>query len=175
MPLALNYAWTSRSVKLTQPECKCLSNESRLGKYITNESKMEMRWIWKMQHKYTSSILYKYMKNVVLYTRYIVLKKHKKAWHRSTEIRKTYLTELVLEQKFMEQFVRFTLPKLHGCKFIGLVLMASALPCASSFGDIIVYFWRRWWRCFLSYGQLVLCRCFTTTHIIHPSKHIVQH
>lgn len=71
---------------------------------------------------------------------YIVLKKHKKAWHRSTEIRKTYLTELVLEQKFMEQFVRFTLPKLHGCKFMGLVLMASALPCASSFGDIVVYF-----------------------------------
>ena len=32
-----------------------------------------------------------------------------------------------LKQKFMEQFVRFTLPKLHGCKFSGLVLMATAL------------------------------------------------
>lgn len=92
-----------------------------------------------------------------------------------------------LKQKFMEQFVRFTLPKLHGCKFTGLVLMASALPRQAmamamalvillfvfdeNDDDVLPVFFILQRPC----SPACIQPCFTWTHFIPSNTHIVRH
>lgn len=95
-----------------------------------------MRRIWKMQYKIRGCFLSPssppFKTKEIWYERpnsKLQVNKREQAGE------KTCLTELVLSKKFMEQFVRFTLPKLHGCKFTDLFWWFQHWRS----GDIVAY------------------------------------